>query len=246
VIQMTAVSLTMRKLISIMLIAILASSAIAVGASMMLAVGSDGPQGEQGEIGPQGPAGPQGPQGVAGPAGAAGAAGATGATGPAGADGEDGATGLQGPQGERGIGFEPTGYVSVHASSFNPYDNTMNVFYGGGVSNFGATDATLYGSVQIPDGVTVTNVTFYWFDTDVTFDILFYLYRLSTDNAVLLMATGSSSGNSGPGFTVDTSIEYASIDNSQYSYYFGVFIPANLPQPDLDFRFSTIGFAYPI
>jgi hypothetical protein len=236
---MTAVSLTMGKLISIILIAILASSAIAVGASMMLTVGLEGPQGEQGETGLQGPAGPQGPQGVAGPAGAAGATGATGA------DGEDGATGLQGPQGERGIGFEPTGYVSVHASSFNPYDNTMNVFYGGAVSNFGATDASLYGSVQIPDGVTVTNVTFYWFDTDVTFDISFYLYRISTDNAILEMATGSSSGNSGPGSTIDTNIEYASIDNSQYSYYFTVFIPANLPQPDLDFRFSTIGFTYP-
>jgi hypothetical protein len=238
----TAVSLTMGKLISIILITILASSTIAVGASMMLAVGPEGPQGE---TGPQGSAGPQGPQGVAGPAGAAGAAGATGATGPAGADGEDGATGPQGPQGEPGIGFEPTGYISVHSSALNPYDNTMNVFYGGGVSNFGATDATLYGSVQIPDGVTVTNVTFYWFDADVTFDMSFYLNRLSTENAILEMASGASSGNSGPGSTADTNIEYANIDNSQYSYFFTVFIPANLPQPDLDFRFATIGFAYP-
>lgn len=73
--------MTMGKLIAVIVIAIVASSAISIGASTVLAVGPEGPigpQGEQGESGPEGPAGPQGDPGE------------TGTTG---------ATGLQGPPG---------------------------------------------------------------------------------------------------------------------------------------------------
>jgi hypothetical protein len=96
---MTEVSLTTRGLITVILIAILASSAIAVGASMILATGPqgpEGPQGEQGETGPQGPQGEQGGQGETGPRGA------TGLTGPTGPKGDTGDTGPRGPQGDTG------------------------------------------------------------------------------------------------------------------------------------------------
>ena len=102
---MSEVSLTMRGLIAVILIAILASSAIAVGASMMLAVGPQGPEGPQGDTGPQGPAGSQGLQGetgATGPRGATGPAGPTGPTGPKGDTGDTGPEGPQGPQGETG------------------------------------------------------------------------------------------------------------------------------------------------
>ena len=69
---MAAVSLTMGKLIAGIVNAILASSAISVGASMMLAVGPTGPEGPQGETGPQGPKGDTGATGPQGPAGATG------------------------------------------------------------------------------------------------------------------------------------------------------------------------------
>ncbi|UCF45295.1 MAG: collagen-like protein, partial [Candidatus Bathyarchaeota archaeon] len=59
--------------------------------------GPTGPKGDPGDTGPQGPQGDTGPEGPAGP---------TGATGP------------QGPQGEPGIGFEPTGYISIPPSAF--------------------------------------------------------------------------------------------------------------------------------
>ena len=93
---MAEVSITMSKLIAGIIIAILASSAISVGASTMLATGpkgDTGPQGEQGiqgltgDTGPQGPIGPQGQQGIQGeqgPQGAKGDTGETGATGPEG------------------------------------------------------------------------------------------------------------------------------------------------------------------
>jgi len=72
----------MGKLIAGIVIAILVSSAITVGASTILAVG------------------PQGPQGESGP---------------------------QGPQGEPGIGFEPTGYISIPPSAFVSEDNPLTL-----------------------------------------------------------------------------------------------------------------------
>ena len=101
--------MTMGKLIAIILIAILASSAIAVGASTMLAAGPEGPEGQQGETGPQGPQGEQGEQGETGPRGATGPTGPkgdtgdTGPQGPEGPQGPQGATGPTGPQGPQGI-----------------------------------------------------------------------------------------------------------------------------------------------
>jgi hypothetical protein len=88
-----AVSLTMGKLIAGIIIAILASSAISVGASMMLAVGPAGPQGETGLQGPKGDTGDTGPQGPAG------ATGPQGEKGDKGDTGETGATGPEGPSG---------------------------------------------------------------------------------------------------------------------------------------------------
>jgi len=114
--------MTVGKLIALGVIAILASSAIAVGASTMLAVGPEGPEGPQGETGATGPQGPKGDTGDTGPAGATGTTGPagpkgdkgdTGDTGPAGATG---ATGPQGPQGEQGI-QGPPGVTAVNSSS---------------------------------------------------------------------------------------------------------------------------------
>jgi hypothetical protein len=94
--EMAAVSLTIGKLIAGIVIAILASSAISVGASMMLAVGPTGPEGPQGETGPQGP---RGDTGDTGPQGPAGATGLQGEKGDKGDTGETGATGPEGPPG---------------------------------------------------------------------------------------------------------------------------------------------------
>ena len=87
---MTAVSISMGKLIAGIAIAILAASAISVGVSTMLMAG------------PQGPEGPQGPQEVTDEAGATGPAGSTGATSETGATGPARATGATGPAGPAG------------------------------------------------------------------------------------------------------------------------------------------------
>jgi hypothetical protein len=97
---MTAVSLTMGKLVVLIMIAILASSAISIGASTILAVGPQGPKGDQGETGPQGPQGPKGDTGDTGSQGPAGATGLQGEKGDKGDTGETGETGPQGPPGD--------------------------------------------------------------------------------------------------------------------------------------------------
>ncbi len=90
---MATVTLSMGKIVALILIAILASSAISIGASTMLGVGPEGPQGEQGiqglkgdtgDTGPQGPTGATGPQGEKGDKGDTGETGATGPEGPPG------------------------------------------------------------------------------------------------------------------------------------------------------------------
>jgi len=90
---MAADSITKGKFIAGIVIAILAASAISVGASMMLAVGPEGPQGDTGP---------------------------RGATGPTGATGPQGATGETGPQGEPGFGFEQQGNISISFAAFVP------------------------------------------------------------------------------------------------------------------------------
>ena len=83
----------MGKLAALMVIAILASIAISIGASTIWAVGPQGPQGEQGE---------QGPKGLKGDTGDTGPQGATGATGVQGEKGDKGDTGETGPEGPPG------------------------------------------------------------------------------------------------------------------------------------------------
>ena len=255
--KIAAVSLTMGKLIAGILVAIVAASAISVGASTMLAAGPQGPEGPQGETGPQGPTGPKGetgdigPQGPAGPTGATGATGptgatgATGATGPAGPTGATGATGPQGPQGEPGIGFEPTGYISIPASAFVSIYSADNTMIGMAIQNLDTTSVYFYAPVQLPHGVTITNITSYWIDLDLGLDMTCILYRNNVAGTGFGMATVSSSGSTGLGSTFTTTISDPTIDNSDNQYCFYLEIPANLPNTNLRFRFATIGFAYP-
>ena len=239
---MATVSLTMSKLIALLVIAILASSAISVGVSTMLITGPQGLQGEKGETGPQGP---QGDTGDTGPQGPAGATGATGATGSTGATGETGPQGEQGIQGQPGIGFEPTGYITVPAAEFQSWYYDDIVYTGHILYNGGPSDVTLFAAVQLPHGAIVTNMTFYWRDLDTVENIDCQLWRTNPDSTSwVTLASGYSSGDSGFGSTIDTTIAYATVDNSQHSYCMRVELPGGT-YTDLIFLFATIGFEYP-
>ena len=223
----------MSKLIALLVIAILASSAISVGVSTMLITGPQGLQGEKGETGPQGDTGDTGPQGPAG------------AIGPIGPKGDTGPQGEQGIQGEPGIGFEPTGYITVPAAEFQSWYYDDIVYTGHILYNGGPSDVTLFAAVQLPHGAIVTNMTFYWRDLDTVENIDCQLWRTYSDSTSwVTLASGYSSGDSGFSSTIDTTIAYATVDNSQHSYCMRVELPGGT-YTDLIFLFATIGFEYP-
>ena len=236
---MATFSMTTGKLIAIIVIAILVSSAISVGASTMLAVGPAGPQGEQGDTGSQGPKGDIGDTGATGPQGVKGDKGDTGATG------LQGDQGPEGPQGEPGIGFEPTGYYSIPASAFTSYYASRSTQIGLDVRNLEASlSALFYAPVQLPHRVRINNVTGYWYDEEASLNITCRLCWTLGDGYVHYIADISSSGNTGFNSTVDTSVNWLiGNDNMEYALY--LLIPANSPTSNLRFRYATIGFTYP-
>jgi hypothetical protein len=234
---MAVVTLSMGKLASLLIIAILASSAIAAGASTMLAVGPAGPEGEQGETGPQGPKGDTGDTGPQG---------AVGATGPIGATGAKGDTGNTGPQGEPGIGFEPTGYISIPAAAFVEKESTYDTSIDYRLTNKDTVPVWFYGAAEFPHGATITNITSYWSDSDALLDVHCSLIRINTGFdgggwGYNTLAHVDSSGDGSQGSTTYFPSDLT-IDNQKYSYAFVVNIPANVY---LSFYRVTIGFEYP-
>jgi hypothetical protein len=232
--------------------------------------GEQGPQGPQGAAGAAGSTGATGATGSQGTAGVNGATWRNGTGVPSSSLGSNGdfylnlansdvynkisgswvlvanirgATGATGATGPQGIGFEPTGYISVSAAAFNSMDD--GAFIGDHLENRGSSSVAFMGPVQLPHGATVTNVTFYWRDADASEDILFALRYTLPDRTYSYMAYADSSGSGGLGSTTDVTISNAVIDNSVNCYDFVVWIPVNTPTSNLMYLHGTIGFAYP-
>ncbi len=125
--------------------------------------------------------------------------------------------------------WEPiTGFVSIPAAAFRPYQG------GGNFTNSGHTlepdDAQtrlFLAPVYLPHEATVTKMTFYWSDGSDESNAKATLYRIDLAGSEELMAYTESSG----GFSSSTSsqvatsststttIDYPTVDNSQYAYY---------------------------
>jgi hypothetical protein len=224
---------SMTQFIAVVVIAVLASSAVAAGVSMVIS-GPEGPEGPQGETGPQGLQGEQGETGATGP------------KGDTGAKGDKGDTGDTGPQGEPGIGFEPTGYISIPAAALQSFIPGKDVYVSRSAYSNDDSHVALYGSVMLPDGVTITKVTFYWNDTHSSENIYCALDKRTMNSSTSMRLAGDySNGDAGWGSTVDTTIYLPIVDNSQYSYYIYVYIPGGNIGLALQFHFATIEFAYP-
>ncbi|MCW4054158.1 MAG: collagen-like protein [Candidatus Bathyarchaeota archaeon] len=256
---MAAVSFATGKIIAGILIAIVVSSAIAVGASTMLAVGPQGPEGPQGDTGPQGPEGPQGeqgetgatgPRGATGPAGPQGPKGDTGPRGPEGPQGPQGEVGPIGPQGEQGIGFKPTGNISIGYDAFVPLSNYFNYSHYPGiglVNENTVSDLYCMAPLQLPHGTIITNGTFYFYDNDNN-NFNFYLLR-ENQTGYEFMGTVS---NTPPGATLGndhisfSSINFATVDNNNYHYWLYISIPWSSNYLNYRFHYALIEYAYPV
>jgi len=234
----------MTQFIAIVVIAVLASSAIAAGISIMIP-GPEGPEGPKGDSGPQGLKGDTGDTGATGPAGA------TGATGPTGATGATGATGSTGPQGERGFGMPQTGNISVSFADFNPQTDTEQYYLHANHGLLNMDTGNIYGFIplQLPHGATITNATFYFYDGDNDF-FQFYLIRGGlTDSTLNYMEyVDSTPGSNTPGWSsVSASqIDYATVDNNNYCYFIYLRIPySSTSYMYYRFRSAVIEYEFP-
>ncbi len=113
-----------------------------------------------------------------------------------------------------------TGYLALSAAAFRPRVDGYD-FDNDGVSltNVDGSSYYYYADVQLPHGATVTKVTFYWYDVSGSNNGTAWLRRNKMDGTQDFMASVSTTASGGNGSSYDDSIDYAAIDNSQYSYY---------------------------
>lgn len=238
---MQNIALTKKTLIAGLAVAILVASAVSIGVSMSVATGPQGPKGNKGDTGEQGPIGETGETGPMG---------ATGATGPAGATGPQGA---QGPQGVPGIGFARINYVSVPAAAFAPqYSDIsqMNVKIDTQLYNYGNDFAYFTAPVYLPQGVTIRNVTWYFYDgagSQVSLNFGRYNQTIGGVPSYQSMAFHLTQGapGYGTGYANTISID-AIVDNVQWAYILTVSLPPSVSHTDYRFQYAVVEYEFPI
>lgn len=221
---MTIGSSTMGKFIAGIVIAIVASSAISVGVSTILITGPQGPEGPQGPRGETGLQGPEGPQGIQG------------------IQGDQGPQGETGPTGPQGIGFEPTGNITIGPAAFVPTTQAYEYFITQtSIRCYGSQFVSFLAPIQLPQGTKITKATFYWRDEGPA-EIAFRLASTTPDQTVNMLINSFSSGNSGDGINeVDTNII---IDNSKYTYTLQVELPPTEVTVEYIFYTAFLEYTY--
>lgn len=114
-----------------------------------------------------------------------------------------------------------TGYYTAGSADFTAsYPEDTDYVIGGGVFTTGASAVVFLAPVHLPQGATVTSVTHKYIDNSVGEDNQCTLSRRTMSGYTEVdMATVWSSGSPGSGSTTDTTIDYAVIDNTLYTYY---------------------------
>jgi len=114
---------------------------------------------------------------------------------------------------------DKTGYLSVSTAAFQPYSNDLYFNSGSELIPGTADYHSFYAPVQLPQGATVTKMTFFWYDPLDPQDAECTLFRNNMDGTKNWMADVFSTDSAGNGSSYDDEIDYATIDNSQYAYY---------------------------
>lgn len=122
-----------------------------------------------------------------------------------------------------------TSYISIPAAAFNPaengytFSNVGNTLIPGDASSF-----SYLAPAQLPQGATVTKVTFHWADGSIDADGYATLYQIDLAGSESIMTNVPTSSSSGTASSSNvTSINNASIDNSRYAYYVWLYLPIN-------------------
>lgn len=136
-----------------------------------------------------------------------------------------------------------TGYVSVPAAAFVRMESTDNILIYLSLANEDTSRLFIFGEVQLPHGATVTNMTSYWYDAGpmhIRCDLCGY-----SQSHIRYMAWASSSGNTGLGSSYDDTINYATIDNSQYAYLLWLELPERTTN-NYYFDYAVIEYTLPV
>ena len=110
--------------------------------------------------------------------------------------------------------------ISIHASHFNPVDDTVNYYcnLSGLRKRDGDDSALYYAPVDLPHGVTVTKFTVYAYLSHSNTKCWVSLYRISNAGGGTTMAAVFGEWVDGDNSGYDDSISEAVIDNVNYSY----------------------------
>jgi len=135
------------------------------------------------------------------------------------------------------------GYISVAPAAFAPVDSSWRVLTTNYLANFESTITTFVGSVQLPHGAIVTNMTVYWRDIGSQ-AVMSSLRRYNLTHWHGL-AEVDSIGDTGFGYSYDDTIDQATIDNSKYYYYMSVGIPPSTSHLDYQYYYAVIEYQYP-
>jgi hypothetical protein len=113
-----------------------------------------------------------------------------------------------------------TSYLSVPASAFCPGMHSETYYNYHFLETSKMVGAEIFRApVSLPHGATVTKVTSYWDDETDLSNSTIWLFRNQMTFSVDTMATDSTFGDLGYIETYDDSIDFATINNSTYSYY---------------------------
>ena len=98
----------------------------------------------------------------------------------------------------------------------------------GAVTSDSATVAAIgQANAALPNGAIVTSFKVYWNRIDALAAGSISLYRIDTSGGGSIMATADSNSSAGNHTVEDTSISFATIDNTQYTYLISVGLDPN-------------------
>jgi len=119
------------------------------------------------------------------------------------------------------------GHLSISAAAFTAYQDGYDyVNTARHLVHNGGPQGWYLAPVYLPQGATVTRVTFHWYDNSTSNGLVRMQRTQFGLDDFLEMAYAASSGSPGYGSSEDTSIAYDTIDNTQYAYWVVWDIPA--------------------
>lgn len=134
-----------------------------------------------------------------------------------------------------------TGHISIPAAAFVPGVYTFQ-YYNSGSNLYSTYGANYFAPVNLPDGCTVTKVTFYFDDAAAGGDVTMYLRRHDFGFDLGYTMAEITSADGGYGNDYDDTISYSQIDNESNTYFlYAVFGTTGI---DLQVKSVTIEYEF--